>query len=74
MHGLEPMERIVGKRMYLGLLKTVARVWDPKDAAGARLGALYQAILASVAGLVHVLFPGVMHRVSQLEESRSSTG
>jgi hypothetical protein len=25
------MEQVVGKRMYRGLLKTVARVWDPKD-------------------------------------------
>jgi len=25
------MERSVGKRMYRGLLKTVARVWNPKD-------------------------------------------
>ena len=28
---IEQMERSVGKRMYRGLLKTVARVWDPKD-------------------------------------------
>jgi hypothetical protein len=34
---------------------------------------LYHAISASVAGLVHVLFPGVMQRVSQFEESRTST-
>jgi hypothetical protein len=25
------MERVVGKRMYRGLLKSVARVWNPKD-------------------------------------------
>jgi len=25
------MEQIVGKRMYRGLLKAVARVWNPKD-------------------------------------------
>jgi len=25
------MEEVVGKRMYRGLLKTVARVWNPKD-------------------------------------------
>jgi hypothetical protein len=25
------MEQVVGKRMYRGLLKTVARVWNPKD-------------------------------------------
>jgi len=28
---IERMERSVGKRMYRGLLKTVARVWNPKD-------------------------------------------
>jgi len=28
---IEQMERVVGKRMYRGLLKTVARVWNPKD-------------------------------------------
>jgi hypothetical protein len=25
------MERVIGKRMYRGLLKSVARVWNPKD-------------------------------------------
>jgi hypothetical protein len=25
------MESVVGKRMYRGILKTVARVWNPKD-------------------------------------------
>jgi hypothetical protein len=25
------MERALGKRMYRGLLKSVARVWNPKD-------------------------------------------
>jgi hypothetical protein len=25
------MEKVVGKRMYRGLLKSVARVWNPKD-------------------------------------------
>jgi hypothetical protein len=25
------MEQAVGKRLYRGLLKTVARVWNPKD-------------------------------------------
>jgi hypothetical protein len=25
------MEGVVGKRMYRGLLKSVARVWNPKD-------------------------------------------
>jgi hypothetical protein len=28
---IEQMEQLVGKRMYRGLLKTVARVWNPKD-------------------------------------------
>jgi hypothetical protein len=28
---IEQMERSLGKRMYRGLLKTVARVWNPKD-------------------------------------------
>jgi len=28
---IEQMERSVGKRMYRGLLKTVARVWNPRD-------------------------------------------
>jgi hypothetical protein len=28
---IKQMERSVGKRMYRGLLKTVARVWNPKD-------------------------------------------
>jgi hypothetical protein len=28
---IERMESIVGKRMYRGLLKSVARVWNPKD-------------------------------------------
>ncbi len=30
-HEIEQMEQAVGKRMYRGLLKTVARVWNPKD-------------------------------------------
>lgn len=30
--------------------------------------------LVSVAGLVHVLFPGVIEGVSQFEESTGSTG
>ncbi len=25
------MEQVVGKRMYRGLLKTLARVWNPKE-------------------------------------------
>ena len=28
---IEQMERVVGKRMYRGLLKSVARVWNPRD-------------------------------------------
>ena len=28
---IEQMEQVVGKRMYRGLLKNVARVWHPKD-------------------------------------------
>src|SRR5260370_3247835 len=28
---IEQMEQLVGKRMYRGLLKSVARVWQPKD-------------------------------------------
>ncbi len=28
---IEQMEQVVGKRMYRGLLKTVARVWNPRD-------------------------------------------
>lgn len=28
---IEQMERVVGKRMYRGLLKSVARVWSPRD-------------------------------------------
>jgi hypothetical protein len=31
LHGIEQMERVVGKRMYRGLLKSVARVWNPRD-------------------------------------------
>ena len=28
---IEQMEKALGKRMYRGLLKSVARVWNPKD-------------------------------------------
>jgi Rad52/22 family double-strand break repair protein len=31
LRGIEQMELVVGKRMYRGLLKTVARVWNPTD-------------------------------------------
>jgi hypothetical protein len=31
LHEIEQMEQLVGKRMYRGLLKSVARVWTPKD-------------------------------------------
>ena len=30
-HEIEQMEQALGKRMYRGLLKTLARVWNPKD-------------------------------------------
>ncbi|HXM65424.1 MAG TPA: Rad52/Rad22 family DNA repair protein [Candidatus Acidoferrum sp.] len=30
-HSIEQMEQALGKRMYRGLLKTLARVWNPKD-------------------------------------------
>jgi hypothetical protein len=30
-HEIEQMEQVVGKRIYRGLLKTLARVWNPKD-------------------------------------------
>jgi hypothetical protein len=40
---IERMEEVVGKRMYRGLLKTVARVWNPKDI---RDPALQQKVLA----------------------------
>jgi Rad52/22 family double-strand break repair protein len=40
---IERMERVVGKRMYRGLLKTVARVWNPKDI---RDSAIQQRVLA----------------------------
>jgi hypothetical protein len=30
-HEIERMEQVVGKRMYRGLLKSVARVWNPRD-------------------------------------------
>jgi len=31
LHKIERMEKVVGKRMYRGLLKSTARVWNPKD-------------------------------------------
>jgi hypothetical protein len=34
LHEIERMEGVVGKRMYRGLLKSVARVWNPKDIQG----------------------------------------
>jgi hypothetical protein len=30
-HAIEQMEQVVGKRMYRGVLKAVAKVWNPKD-------------------------------------------
>jgi hypothetical protein len=40
---IELMQRSVGTRMYRGLLKTVARVWEPKDI---RESAIQQRVLA----------------------------
>ncbi len=40
---IEQMEKRVGKRMYRGLLKAVARVWNPQDIRDA---ALQQKVLA----------------------------
>jgi hypothetical protein len=40
---IERTERVLGKRMYRGLLKSVARVWNPKDI---RDPALQQKVLA----------------------------
>jgi hypothetical protein len=40
---IEKMEEMVGKRMYRGLLKTVARAWNPKDI---RDSAIQQRVLA----------------------------
>ena len=31
---IEGMEKVIGKRMYRGILKSVARVWNPKDDSG----------------------------------------
>lgn len=31
LHEIERMENVVGKRMYRGLLKAVARVWNPRE-------------------------------------------
>ncbi|MFY9908567.1 MAG: Rad52/Rad22 family DNA repair protein [Candidatus Sulfotelmatobacter sp.] len=42
---IEQLERSVGKRMYRGLLKTLARVWNPKDI---RDPAIQQKVLAHV--------------------------
>ena len=42
-HEIEQMEQALGKRMYRGLLKTVARVWNPKDI---REPAIQQEVLA----------------------------
>jgi hypothetical protein len=40
---IEEMEEMLGKRMYRGLLKTVARVWNPRDI---RDSAIQQRVLA----------------------------
>ena len=42
---IEQMERVVGKRMYRGLLKSVARVWRPSEI---RDGAVQQRVLAQM--------------------------
>jgi hypothetical protein len=39
------MERVVGKRMYRGLLKSIARVWNPNEI---RNGAVQQRVLAQM--------------------------
>jgi hypothetical protein len=39
------MEQLVGKHMYRGLLKSVARVWNPKDIQGPEI---QQKVLAHV--------------------------
>jgi len=39
------MERVVGKRMYRGLLKSIARVWNPNEI---RNGAIQQRVLAQM--------------------------
>jgi hypothetical protein len=31
LHDIERLEKVVGKRLYRGLLKSVARVWNPRD-------------------------------------------
>jgi hypothetical protein len=40
---IERMVRVVGKRMYRGLLKSMARVWNPRDIRDA---AIQQKVLA----------------------------
>ena len=34
---IERMERVIGRRMYRGLLKSLARVWTPRDIQGPKL-------------------------------------
>ena len=42
---IEKMERVVGRRMYRGLLKSIARVWNPNEI---RNGAVQQRVLAQM--------------------------
>jgi Rad52/22 family double-strand break repair protein len=42
---IEGMERVVGRRMYCGLLKSIARVWNPNEI---RDGAVQQRLLAQM--------------------------
>ena len=49
---IELMERTVGKRMYRGLLKSLARVWNPKDIQDPRLkGKVLEHMQAAERGL-----------------------
>jgi hypothetical protein len=46
-HEIERMERVLGKRIYRGLLKTLARVWSPREIRDA---AVRQRVLAHMQG------------------------
>jgi hypothetical protein len=59
---IERMEHVVGKRMYRGLLKTLARVWNPKNN---RDPAIRQKVLA------HVQVARGLHRA---EDARDKAG
>lgn len=53
LHEIEKMEGIVGKRMYPGLLKSVARVWKPQDIQdNATGGKVLEHLQAAERGLV----------------------